>query len=311
MYSTKVLCQYISAHINHFKLAAKSQLLLQLSQQLGRRLLTVTLGVVLGPEPEILTSILKSASGGPAKLVGSTVGIGSQVKDITITTGSNLVSKVTTDSSGESLDHLVDGRALTSTQVPGTNTGVVGAQVVEGLQVTISQVENVDVVTDGSAVVGVVVITEDEQLLALAGGNLGEEGQQVVGDTLGVLTHDTGGVSTGGVEVTEESTIPLLGLSLVAGLDGVVALGVDCVGDGELNGELGVTVGVGRAQRALLGDGNHVGETGGITIDGGGAGEDNVGDIVLDHGTQEVDGAVDVDVVVVEGLLARLANSLN
>lgn len=154
-------------------------------------------------------------------------------------------------------------------------------------------------------------ITEDHQLLALASGDLGKQGEQVVGDTLGVLAHDTAGVGTGGVEVAEQSTVPLLGLGLVAGLGGVVALGIDQVGDGGLDSELGVAVGVGGAQRAVLGDGDHVGEAGGITVDGGGAGEDNVGDIVLDHGAQEVDGAVDVDQVVVQGLLAGLANGLD
>lgn len=153
-------------------------------------------------------------------------------------------------------------------------------------------------------------VTEDHQLLALAGSDLREEGKEVVGDALGVLAHDTAGVGTGGVEVAEESTVPLLGLGLVAGLGGVVALSVDHVGDGGLNGELGVAVGVGGSQRAVLGDGDHVGEAGGITVDGGGAGEDNVGDIVLDHGAEEVDGAVDIDQVVVQGLLARFTNGL-
>ena len=154
-------------------------------------------------------------------------------------------------------------------------------------------------------------IAEDEQLLALASGNLSEQGEKVVRDTLGILAHDTAGVSTSGVEVTEQSTVPLLGLGLVTGLGGIVALSVDNVGDGGLNGELGVSVGVGRAQRTLLRNGDHVGETSGITVDGGRAGEDDVGDIVADHGAEQVDGAVDVDQVVVQGLLAGLANSLD
>lgn len=118
-------------------------------------------------------------------------------------------------------------------------------------------------------------------------------------------------MSTGGVEVAEQGTVPLLGLGLVAGLDSVVALSVDDVGDGGLDGELGVAVGVGGTQRALLGDGDHVGEASGITVDGGGAGEDDVGDIVADHGAQEADGAVDVDVVVVQRLLTGLTDGLD
>lgn len=137
-----------------------------------------------------------------------------------------------------------------------------------------------------------------------------EEGEQVVGNTLGVLAHDTAGVGTSGVEVTKQSTVPLLGFSVVAGLSGVVALSVDNVGNGSLDGEFGVTVGVGRAQRAVLRDGDHVGEASGITVDGGGAGEDNVGDVVLHHGAEKVNGAVDIDQVVVQGLLAGFTNGL-
>lgn len=87
-------------------------------------------------------------------------------------------------------------------------------------------------------------------------------------------------------------------------------MGIDHVGDGGLDGELGVTVRVGRTQRALLGDGNHVREASGITVDGGRAGEDDVGDIVADHSAEQVDGAVDIDEIVVQGLLARFTDSL-
>ena len=153
-------------------------------------------------------------------------------------------------------------------------------------------------------------ITENKQLLTLASSNLSQQRQQVVGHTLRVLTHDTRGVSTSGVEVPQQSTVPLAGLSLVAGLGGIVALSVDQVGDGVLNSELGVSVGVGGAQRADLGDGDHVRETGSITVNGGRAREDDVGNIVADHRAQETDGAVDVDMVVVQGLLARFPDSL-
>lgn len=158
---------------------------------------------------------------------------------------------------------------------------------------------------------GDLTVSEDEQLLALASRDLGQQGQQVVRDTLGVLSHDTTGVSTSGVEVTEQSTVPLLGLLRLSGLDGVVACRVDDVRDGPLDADLGVSVRVRRSQRALLGDGNHVRETSGITVHGGRAGEDNVGDIVLEHGPEEVDGAVDVDIVVVNGALAGFTDRLS
>ena len=76
-------------------------------------------------------------------------------------------------------------------------------------------------------------------------------------------------------------------------------MSVNEVGDGSLDGELGVSVRVGRTERALFGDGDHIGETSGVAVDGSGAGEDDVVDIVFLHGAEEVEGAVDVDEVVV------------
>lgn len=97
----------------------------------------------------------------------------------------------------------------------------------------------------------------------------------------------------------------------LAGLLKLVALGVDVVGDDLLDEGLGVAVGVGRADGAVLGDGNHVGKAGRVAVDGGGRGEDNVGDVVLGHGAEEGDGTADVDAVVLQGDLARFADGLS
>lgn len=113
---------------------------------------------------------------------------------------------------------------------------------------------------------------------------------------------------TARVEVAQQSAVPLLeGLALLLQ---VSALGVDMVGDDVLNHGLGAAVGVGRANGAVLGDGDHVGESSGIAVDGGGGGEDNVGDIVAGHGLEERDAAADVDAVVLEGDDGRLSNGL-
>jgi len=153
-------------------------------------------------------------------------------------------------------------------------------------------------------------VSEHEELLPLASRDLSQQRQQVVRDTLGVFAHDTAGVGARRVEVAQQSGVPLLSLLGLASLFQVVALCVDEVRDGILNGVLGVSVRVGWAQGALLGDGDHVREAGRIAVDGGRAGEDDVGDIVALHGAQQADGAVDVDMVVVEGSLGRLADGL-
>lgn len=115
-------------------------------------------------------------------------------------------------------------------------------------------------------------------------------------------------MSTAGVEVTEQGTVPLL--ERLASLLIVASLSVDEVGDDVLNHGLGAAVGVGRADWAVLGDGDHVGDAGSIAVDGGGGGEDNVVDVVALHGAEEGDAATDIDAVVLEGDLAGLADSL-
>jgi hypothetical protein len=151
-------------------------------------------------------------------------------------------------------------------------------------------------------------IAENEQLVPLADCDLSEEGKQVVGNALRIFTHDSTRVATSRVEVSKESGVVFV--AALAILLCLVALGVDVVGDHSLNTELGVSVGVGRAERALFGNGDHVGEAGGIAVDGCRGREDDVGDVVLGHAAQEAERAEDVDAVVLERDLARLADGL-
>ena len=65
--------------------------------------------------------------------------------------------QIATDGGGEGLDHLADGAALAGAEVPGADTGVVLTEVVERCEVAVGEVEDVDVVADGGAVLGIVV----------------------------------------------------------------------------------------------------------------------------------------------------------
>lgn len=58
----------------------------------------------------------------------------------------------------EGLDHVIDGAALAGAEVPGAHARVVGAKVIEGDQMAAREVEDVDVVADGGAVFGGVVL---------------------------------------------------------------------------------------------------------------------------------------------------------
>jgi hypothetical protein len=130
---------------------------LELLNELLGRLLPVALGVVLGPAPEVLARILKRALGTPAELGVGASSVGGEVEDVACTTGSDFVGEVAADGGREGLDHLVDGAALAGAQVPGADAGVLLAEVVEGGEVAVGEVEDVDVVADGGAVLGVVV----------------------------------------------------------------------------------------------------------------------------------------------------------
>lgn len=151
-------------------------------------------------------------------------------------------------------------------------------------------------------------IAKYEELIALAGGNLAQKRKQVVWHTLRVLAHDASRVSTARVKVSEESSVPLL--KWLSSLLQVGSLSIDMIGNDILDNGLGATVGVGRTDGAVLRDRDHVLEAGGVAIDSSGGGEDDVGDVVLGHGSEERDATAHVHAVVFQGNLSRLANSL-
>lgn len=151
-------------------------------------------------------------------------------------------------------------------------------------------------------------IAKHEQLLPLAGSDFAQKGQQVVRDALGILAHQTRGVGAARVEVAQQGAVEVV--EGLAGLLQLVPLGLDVVGDDLFHHGLGVAVRVGRADGAAFGDGDHVGEAGGVAVDGGGGREDDVGHVVLGHGAEEGDSAADVDAVVFEGDFARFTDCL-
>lgn len=284
------------------------RLVLQSIQQCCWRILAVTLRVVVDPSPQVCAGILHLQLGLPVQLLVGQAGVGREVENITLSALNHIVLQIAAHHGAECLDHLEHSAAATRAQVPSLETGLACAQVVERSQVTLGKIAHVNVVADGGSVTRGVVLAKNKQLLALTGGNLAQQRQQIEGNALGVLTHDARGVGTARVEVTQVGTVPLLiGL---AGLLEVVALGIDVVFDDLLNHELGPAVGVCWASRAGLGNGNHVGETGGVAIDGSGRGEDDVGDVVLGHGAEQGDATADIDTVVLQRDLARLAHSL-
>lgn len=156
--------------------------------------------------------------------------------------------------------------------------------------------------------VGLLTVTEYQKLVPLPSRYLAKQRQEVVRNTLRILAHDTAGMSTARVEVAEQSAVPLL--EGLARLFGLPPFGFNMVANDGLNHHLCMTICVGGANGAVLGNGDHARNTGGITVDSGGGREDNVGDIVLGHGAEQGDAAADIDTVVLQWDFARLANGL-
>ena len=119
-------------------------------------------------------------------------------------------------------------------------------------------------------------------------------GHQVIGDAVGVLADQAGLVGTDGVEVTKQGHVQG-GVSLAD-------IGQDALGKG-----LGGAVGVGGGTHGeVLCDGH----AGGVAVDGGGGAEHEVAAIVAAHHVQNDQGAVEVVIVVLDGLGNALAHSL-
>ena len=126
-----------------------------------------------------------------------------------------------------------------------------------------------------------------------------------------VFAHNARGMTSSWVEVSQKRSIPFLGFVILACFLGFAALGVDLICDAELDGEFCVTIRVCGAERALFGNGNHVGKTSSVAVDGGGGREDDVGHAVSLHAAEETYCAVDVGVVVVEGSFGGFAHCLS
>mmetsp|Transcript_33798 Transcript_33798/g.74904 ORF Transcript_33798/g.74904 Transcript_33798/m.74904 type:complete len:237 (-) Transcript_33798:114-824(-) len=157
----------------------------------------------------------------------------------------------------------------------------------------LSQVHDVDVVADGSAIWSRVVTTPHAQEITLPQGHLLDVGHQVVGDADRVLTQVTTGVCADGVEVPEQQDAPLLVTDTQ-------------VAEHVLLEQLGAAIRADGLEGGVLGDGHLLGDA----VHGAGAGEDNILALVLAHDVQQRHSAVEVVVVVLEGLLHGLTHSL-
>lgn len=138
----------------------------------------------------------------------------------------------------------------------------------------------------------------DHKFLAAADGDLSQEWKKVVRDALGVLAHDAGRVGTGGVEVSKQCAVP-------------AGVRLDMILDHHFDHHLGPPIRVGRADRAVLGNRDHVFVLCGISVDSRRRRKDNIFNIILLHCAEEGDSAADVDAVVFDRLFGGFSHGLD
>ena len=166
-------------------------------------------------------------------------------------------------------------------------------QLLHRLDVALGQVHHVDVVAHPGAVHRGVVLPVHVQVLQFAHRHLGDVGDQVVGDALGVLPDAAALVGADGVEVAEDH-------------QGEAGVGPVEVPQNLLGHQLGGAVGVGHREGEILSDG----DGGRRAVHRGGGGEHQGKDLVLLHQLEQVQGAGQVVVVVFQRFLHRLPHRL-
>jgi len=125
---------------------------LELVQQLLRRLLAVTLRVVLCPLPQVLTRLFQRLLRFPVELGISSRRVSSKVEHITRPALNNLIWQLPANSSTKSFDHLEDCRAFPCAEIPGPDTRMLFAEVIERDEMASCQVIDVDIISDRSAI---------------------------------------------------------------------------------------------------------------------------------------------------------------
>lgn len=114
-------------------------------------------------------------------------------------------------------------------------------QPLQGSHMAAGQIHDVDVITDAGTVVGGPVVSENMQLFQLPCRHLGNVGDQIIGDAVGILPDQSRRVCADGVEIAEQRD-PQLRVRLAA------------VRQNLLDKEFGISVGIGGGKRRVLPD---------------------------------------------------------
>ena len=244
------------------------------------------------PAPAVGAHGVEAQFGAPAKLLRGEGRVSPAGGDVPGTALNELVGNPAAGDLFEALQHLQHAVTLPGAQVAGEQPGLCG-EPLQGLEMATGEVDDVDVVAHAGAVHRGVVGAEDGNLLTAADGDLGDEGEEVVGNALRVLADTPARVGADGVEVAQDGNAPFR----VGGVQ---------VAQHLLDEQLAAPVGVGGAGGEVLADG----ELRRVAVDRSRGAEDQPLDPDLGHHFAEGGAAGDVVLVVEKGLFDGLAHGL-
>ena len=130
---------------------------LDIGEELRWWFLTVALRVVVDPSPQVLAGLLHGQLRLPVELLVGQRRVCREIEHIALSAAFHLVLQITTDDLAEGIDNLVDGASTARSQIPCLYARLLFAEVIEGEQVTLGKVDDVDVIADGGAIAGRVV----------------------------------------------------------------------------------------------------------------------------------------------------------
>ena len=253
----------------------------------------IAVGIHRLPLPGGGAHLLDAVLGGPAQYVSGLGRVGVAGGDIARTAGVHRVGQRLAAGFFIGVENIHHAVALAGTQVADEKT-TVGLQLFQRRQMALGQVHHMDVIPHAGAVRGVVVVAENMQLLQLAHRDLGDVGDQIVGDTVRVLADETAVVGADRIKIAQQGHVQ-------------ARIGLAVVDEDALNKELGGTVGIGGAAGGEVLPDRY---GGGIAVDGSGGGEDEVLHIVAAHSLQEHEGTAQVIAVILQGLRHALTHRL-
>ena len=211
-------------------------------------------------------------------------GVGVELREVAGTAGNEGMGKRPAGDLFEGSDHFEDGGGATGAEIVG---GEAGLQTANSGEVAASEVDDVDVVAKTGTVGCFVIVAKNMKLREFAGGDFHDVRHEVVRDAVGVLAEETGDVVADGIEITKSDDVEL-------------GVGYAKVFQDFFDHVFGLAVGVGKLDTSRKGFDALLDTL--VAINSGGGGENEPLHIVGLHRLEEVEGAGDVVVVVLERL---------